>query len=173
MRFTVRRAVCLHRGAMQVNARVHAFFLVVAALLASGLCPVATAEAQIQGVRPEGHLNLGFHGDVGVGFRIDIPLVPQGLLDTVNDELAVSPGAELLFGGNDVAIGVPVALQWNFYLTRDWSVFPELGLALFFHDDHADLDLLVALGGRYHMSARNALFLRIGWPLGLQFGVTF
>lgn len=153
---------------MKSNAHVHALVLFVLALLAS-----ATAEAQIQGVRPEGHLNLGFHGDVGVGFRVDIPILAQGLLDTVNDELAVSPGAELLFGGNDIAIGVPVALQWNFYLTRDWSVFPELGLALFFDDDHAHLHLLVALGGRYHMSARNALFLRIGWPLGLQFGVTF
>ena len=153
---------------MKANAHVHALVLFVFALLAS-----ATAEAQIQGVRPEGHLNLGFHGDVGVGFRVDIPILSQGLLDTVNDELAVSPGAELLFGGNDIAIGVPVALQWNFYLTRDWSVFPELGLALIFDDDHAHMRLLVALGGRYHMSSRNALFLRIGWPLGLQFGVTF
>jgi hypothetical protein len=131
------------------------------------------ASAQIQGVRPEGHLNLGFHGDVGLGFRVDIPIVPSGLLDTANDELALSPGADLSFGGDSVGVGIPVALQWNFYLTRDWSVFPELGLAVFFSDDDADFDILVALGARYHMSLRNALFLRIGWPFGLQFGVTF
>jgi hypothetical protein len=35
------------------------------------------------------------------------------------------------------------------------------------------VDPLLAVGGRYHWSDRNSLVLRIGWPIGVQFGVTF
>jgi hypothetical protein len=35
------------------------------------------------------------------------------------------------------------------------------------------LKLLVAFGGRYHWSRRNALVLRLSWPFGLQVGITF
>jgi hypothetical protein len=74
------------------------------------------------------------------------------------------------------------AVQWNFYLDPEWSLFPELGLALIFSDhdrgrgdDDADLRLrpLIAVGGRYHWSRRNALVLRLSWPFGVQVGITF
>jgi hypothetical protein len=135
-----------------------------------------SAQAQISGIRPEVHLDLALHGDPGIGARLDIPIVPAGLLDETVDELAISPGIDLLID-KDLWIGLPVALQWNFYVAQKWSVFPELGLALFFGDhpkkNDVGLDLLVAMGGRYHLNARNALVLRLGWPFGLQFGVTF
>jgi hypothetical protein len=130
-------------------------------------------------VRPEVHLDLGFRADLGFGVRIDIPIVPEGLLLSAKDELAISPGADLLFDDGEVWVGIPIALQWNFYLERAWSVFPELGVALLaghHHHDHHDnvgVDFLLAVGGRYHWSDRNALVLRIGWPIGVQFGVTF
>jgi hypothetical protein len=141
----------------------------------------AVSRADIDGVRPEVHLDLGFHADLGVGMRVDIPIVPEGLLMSAKDELAISPGADLLFDHGDVWVGVPVALQWNFYIQQEWSVFPEVGLALLFghhhHNHHHDTDLgvdfLLAVGGRYHFAQRNALVLRIGWPIGIQFGITF
>ena len=137
--------------------------------------------AQIQGVRPEVHLDLGFHADLGFGMRVDIPIVPGGLLNSAKDELAISPGADLLFDDGEVWVAVPVALQWNFYIQREWSVFPEVGLSLLFghhhhnhrHEDDLGVDFLLAVGGRYHFSERNALVLRIGWPIGIQFGITF
>lgn len=137
------------------------------------------ARAQIEGVRPEVHLDLGYHADVGFGVRVDIPIVPEGLLMSTRDDLAISPGADLLFDDGDVWVGIPVALQWNFYLESAWSVFPELGLALLVGEHHrrrdndVRIDFLLAVGGRYHWSSRNALVLRIGWPIGLQFGITF
>jgi len=137
----------------------------------------AAASAQIAGVRPEVHLDLGFHGDIGFGARLDIPIVPDGLLMSAKDDLAISPGVDLLFDHGDVWVGVPIALQWNFYINQEWSVFPELGLALLFGDNHhhndVAVDFLLAVGGRYHFNSRNALVLRIGWPIGLQFGITF
>ena len=137
------------------------------------------ASAQIEGVRPEVHLNLAFHGDIGFGMRVDIPIVREGLLLSARDELALSPGADLLFDDGEIWAAVPVALQWNFYLERRWSVFPEVGLAVLFghhhrrHGDGVGVDFLLAVGGRYHFNDRNALVLRIGWPVGVQFGVTF
>jgi hypothetical protein len=158
--------------------------LITTALLVAGAsavllaCPNSTC-AQIEGVRPEVHLDLGFHADVGFGVRVDIPVVPEGLLLSAKDDLAISVGADLLFDDGRVWVGIPVALQWNFYVDRAWSLFPELGLALLaghhHHDNHDDVgvDFLLAVGGRYHWSDRNALVLRIGWPIGIQFGVTF
>jgi hypothetical protein len=125
------------------------------------------------------HIDLGFRTDLGFGLRVDIPIVPEGLLASAKDELAISPGADLLFDNGEVWVGVPVALQWNFYLNQSWSVFPELGLALLAGHHHRDrrsdvaVDFLLAVGGRYHWNDRNALVLRVGWPIGVQFGVTF
>jgi hypothetical protein len=147
-----------------------------AATLAGFVAWTTPVFAQIAGVRPEAHLDLGYHADIGFGVRVDIPIVPDGLLESARDDLAVTVGADLLFDDGDVWVGIPVALQWNFYIQREWSVFPELGLALLFgegkHDD-VHVDPLLAVGGRYHFSARNALVLRVGWPIGLQFGITF
>ena len=165
MRSGARR--CCHRGWLSV-------VLVSAAVFVAW---PTTASAQIEGVRPEVHLDLGWHADIGFGVRVDIPIVPDGLLTSARDDLAISPGADLLFDDGRVWVGIPIAVQWNFYINQDWSVFPELGLALLFGEHHRKndvaVDFLLAIGGRYHFSSRNALVLRIGWPIGLQFGITF
>lgn len=141
----------------------------------------------IDGARPEVHVGLGWEGELGFGARVDIPIVPRGLSDDVHDELALSPGGELYFDGGDggdVDIAGVFAVQWNLYLAPEWSVFPELGLALIFsdhdrgqndNDDDAGLRLrpLIAAGGRWHWSRRNSLVMRVSWPFGLQVGITF
>lgn len=151
--------------------------LALVASLALLAWPSSTC-AQISGVRPEVHLDLGYHADLGFGVRVDIPIVPEGLLTTARDDLAISPGVDLLFDDGEIWVGVPVALQWNFYINQSWSLAPEVGLALLLghhHRNHDDVavDFLLAVGGRYHFSDRNALVLRIGWPIGIQFGITF
>ena len=76
---------------------------------------------------------------IGIGFRASIPVIDPGPLLHVNNNLAVSFGVDWAhFGdcrydspgcyGND--FWIPVVMQWNFYLTRWWSVFPELGFAV-------------------------------------------
>lgn len=164
--------------AFGLPGRPRTLLLLAASALALGLAWPAVTRAQIEGVRPEVHLDLGFHADLGFGARLDIPIVPDGLLMSARDDLAISPGVDLLFDDGEVWVGVPIALQWNFYVHQEWSVFPEAGLALLVghhHRDHDGLavDFLLAIGGRYHFNARNALVLRIGWPIGVQFGVTF
>ena len=176
---------------LPVRSREHAAYArrtVYAVLLV--LSPLASRAAaqqsiMIDGVRPELHLGIGWGVELGVGARVDIPVVPEGFIAGTDDEFALSPGGEVYFddaGDGEVFVAGVFATQWNFYLSAEWSVFPELGLALIFGDhdrgrgrDDSDLRLrlLVAGGARYHWSRRNALVLRVSWPFGLQVGITF
>lgn len=168
--------------------------LVLGALLAVTATPAFADEAhigsdhnQIDGVRMEVHASVGNYGVFGVGLRGDIPILANGIIEGVNDELAISVGAEVFFvdvyqheyaGGPYV---MPLAmLQWNFYLGDDWSVFPEAGVAMYVGDGrylprgrgfYAGVG--TGIGARYHFSPRNSLVLRAGWPAGLQAGLTF
>lgn len=164
----------------------------MSALLAPGIASAKTAAKvdsanHISGVRFDLHADLGGYVSFGAGFRADLPLIHSGLLARTDDELALSIGVDAYFanfyhqyysGGPYV---IPSAvLQWNFYLGPNWSVFPELGVALYVGngDDlprglpvYAALD--VGVGVRYHFSNRNALLFRVNRPTGLQIGVTF
>jgi hypothetical protein len=109
---------------------------------------------KIQGVRFDVHLDLGWD-DFGVGFRVDIPVVPDGFLRSsrVEDEFVISPGLDVMFfdwdddhydrcnddfDDDDIGIWPVVVAQWNIYLNDKWSVFPELGIAFMFLDSWDD-----------------------------------
>jgi hypothetical protein len=59
----------------------------------------------------------------------------------------------------------PVVMQWNFWLTRKWSVFGEPGLTLYWYDYRSiGAAPVLFAGGRYHFSDRVTLTLRVGYP---------
>lgn len=169
--------------------------LVLALLGAVFLIDSSSAEAQsrpIQGVRPEIHLDAGFHGFLGVGFDLEIPIVPNGFLRNRDDELALVPGIDLLFfdaryRDQDRGFGVAPNLtaQWNIYLTRRWSIFPEAGATLLIGTDRGRFyrhygrdrnvyaDPVVAFGARFHANRRLAIVMRVGYPFGAQIGLNF
>jgi hypothetical protein len=81
----------------------------------------------------------------------------------------------------------PIAMQWNFWLAPKWSVFGEPGLYVYhgtFDDAYCQglpgcgypsrtgADLAFYVGGRYHVSEKVALTLRLGYPT-MSFGVSF
>lgn len=164
------------------------------------LCASA-AEAQrgranrIDGVRVDVHGSFGFHAALGAGFRIDIPIVPGGFINGVEDELALSPGAEFFFVhfsrhnhndnlhfGDDFSFWPLVVAQWNVYLNQDWSIFPELGVTvgIWSHSHgaqgghaHGTIHPAGGFGARFHFNQRNALLMRVSWPAGGQVGITF
>ncbi|MCL2448698.1 MAG: hypothetical protein FWD17_07120 [Polyangiaceae bacterium] len=75
-------------------------------------------------------------------------------------------------GGPSSYAYVPVVMQWNFWLTRRWSVFGEPGLSLYWYD-YRKLSVTPALffGGRWQFSDRVMLTMRVGYPtftLGLS-----
>ncbi len=127
-------------------------------------------------VEIEPHLLVGFDrvGDAagwGVGGRFSIPIVDNGFVKSINNNVAISFGADILFPGNTAAIDLPVAMQWNFFVHSRWSVFGEPGLVV---GTHRDLHALPALwaGARYHFNEHIALTMRIGYPtfsIGLSF----
>lgn len=132
-------------------------------------------------IRFEVHVAFGWYGAVGVGGRFEFPLLRQGLIQGVDDEIALSVGAEVFyFYGPYVGVGVTplLALQWNFYVSPSVSLFPELGLAFIFGPQRdrywgTFVAPYLGFGVRFHFTDRNALLLRASWPAGLQLGITF
>ncbi len=142
---------------------------------------------------------------VGVGLRASIPVIPDGPINSINNSLAVGFGLDWAhFDGcgpwNDVCdandFWIPLVVQWNFFLTKNISLFGELGLALQYsvleweggipsncarvngvnicNEDVDDLDVELVLwfGARFIVADNVALTLRLGSP-SLLFGVSF
>lgn len=171
------------------------------AIVLSALLSTTSASAQHihtkDPVRVDVHGTLTRWGGIGAGVRAELVVAPEGAIPNFDDDISITAGAELLFfdfdndhdRDNGFGLWPGLAAQWNFYLGKNWSVFPELGLWLYFghyhynryrgpdrdrwNDDNFGWGLMAGIGGRYHLSSRTALMLRIQFPGLLQFGVTF
>lgn len=145
---------------------------------------------------PRGSADVG----IGLGALVGINLAPRGFIPDIADSVSLglgldwvryfggrpsvgecvewvgdSPDEEICVrtrggGGSGAYVFAPAVMQWSFYLTEDWSVFGEPGMALFFHSGATDDRLRVGVtpvfnvGGRYHFSERAALTMRVGYP---------
>jgi hypothetical protein len=98
----------------------------------------------------------------GAGARADIVLMENGFIKTINNSVAVSFGADLLFA-NGAGVWLPGALQWNFWLSRNWSVFAEPGVGIYL-GKHSFGAPIFAVGGRFLFNDDIALVLRAGYP---------
>jgi hypothetical protein len=135
--------------------------------------PSYTFEAE-----PHGLVGLGGpfkdKGHFGGGFRGTIVLVDDGFIRSINDSIGITFGGDMFFG-KETTLFLPVAMQWNFWLTTHWSVFGEPGVALaakkFELKDDVFHPIFMA-GGRYHFSENVALTLRAGYPAA-SVGVSF
>jgi hypothetical protein len=131
----------------------------------------------------------------GLGARFSIPIVDRGFVPTINDTVAITFGADLLhfdgcyYAGASCSANfliLPVAMQWNFYVAHNWSVFGEPGLFIyhgFFDECPAGIPCLATpretgvspalyVGGRYHFNDHVALTMRLGFPT-VSVGVSF
>jgi hypothetical protein len=122
----------------------------------------------------EPHLLVApFHeGLPGAGFRGTFPVVHNGFVKTINNSVGVGVGADF----TQDHLWIPVVMQWNFWLTQNWSVFGEPGVVFRFRDAAKGKGVPDWIGfyagGRYHFSDSVALTLRIGRPT-LSVGVSF
>jgi hypothetical protein len=181
---------------------------VFALLLASPILLPAQARADETIRRPGDHPDYGVeiepHGLIGwwdnglagnafgVGGRFSIPIVKNGFVKTINNSVAITFGADLLWGSwcnagcGVTSLDFPVALQWNFYVAQRWSVFGEAGLYIW-HNFYGDCTAAVGCpgqpgngwvdpaffaGGRYHFNDKVSLTMRIGFPTA-SVGVSF
>jgi hypothetical protein len=184
--------------------------LALAVLLLAALTTPGSARADDTIKRPgdhpaysvevEPHVLLGWD-DVyasdgfGVGGRFSIPIVANGFVPQINNSVAIGFGLDILhydscwYAGNCSAnyIHIPVVMQWNFYVAKQWSVFGEPGLVIFhgFISDcpgavrncpvgprETSLEPALYLGGRYHFNDKVSLTMRIGFP-SISVGVSF
>jgi hypothetical protein len=154
----------------------------------------------------EPHLLLGlidppgpaYGTGLGVGFRGTVILVDNGFVPSINNSIGIGFGADWVHYGSggrsncvvdtgpsgvqtcDTAslseLWIPVVMQWNFYLSRQWSVFGEPGLALRYQSvpgyRNVNVDPQLYVGGRWHFSDQMTLTMRLGYPT-LSVGVSF
>ena len=161
--------------------------LLILAVPAQGWAQDTGGRAGARDLRLDVHANLAWYGAVGGGFRVDITIVHEGLLEGVEEDLSISPGADLFifwssyYGGGTAALWPVFAFQWNFYLSEAWTIFPELGVVMFFLQDSqyrerywkSIIAPFAAFGARWWFGSSNALLLRVGWPAGFQVGIIF
>lgn len=82
----------------------------------------------------------GYGFGPGVGGRFLLPIVKDGFISALNDEIALEFGADLsfLFGYTGFrgtvllspVLGIPVEALWNFHLTNKFAVYAKVGLVL-------------------------------------------
>jgi len=122
----------------------------------------------------------GYNGfgdpDIGAGFRASIPVGGTLFVPRINDTIAITFGIDLTGCGsycaNHVEFRAPVGLQWNFFFTRELSLFADMGGILNADADGAHPDFFFMLGGRYLFNPRTAVTFRIGYPF-VSVGVSF
>lgn len=140
-------------------------------------------------------------GGIGLGFRGTVEIVRNGFVPSINNSVGITFGADWLHYPNASARGpctdtvtapggipvctevdgsgyvnylfLPIAMQWNFWLSRRWSVFGEPGFAPHFsHGEFHAFQPALYFGGRYMLSDGVALTMRVGYPT-FSLGVSF
>jgi hypothetical protein len=125
-----------------------------------------SAEAAHDSVRFDLHAGFTYYLAVGLGLRVDLPVVPEGLLDGTDEDIRIGLGVEAFWFFGDpggIAIWPLLAFQWNFYLNDRWSIFPELGGIFMFMDKDergqfwkSFIAPLAGFGVRYHFNERSS-----------------
>lgn len=134
---------------------------------------------------------------LGLGFRGTFVLVDNGFVPSINNSIGLGVGLDWVhYGGDKRCVNsngpsmacvtteslsvntfwLPVVMQWNFFLSRQWSVFGEPGLAFRYQswsgDHDTRVDPVFYAGGRWHFSDSATLTLRLGYPT-FSVGVSF
>ncbi len=180
----------------------------VAALAVATVPAVAHAQTIIRqpGEHPDYHVEIEPHGVLGLawwdfgpygtfgfggGARFSIPLCKNCFVRKINNNVAISFGADFVsypFGNAAFVftdLYLPVAMQWNFFLSKKWSVGGEVGFApvigVFYDYNYCagpgcqnwwvypDAGVVA----RYHFNDKVSLTMRLGFPEFFNVGVSF
>lgn len=159
---------------MRLIALVSGLFIGSSAWATDISVPFSGSRTNLLGV----HAGFNAYGTgVALGARFGVPVLDNGFVNTIDNSVYINFGADLYntysrrLDRRGIGIGVPIAMQWNFNFTEDWSAFGEVGINLFAGPSTFDGDFLVdanwlitAIGGRYHFDESIAFQLRIGTP---------
>jgi hypothetical protein len=117
----------------------------------------------------EPHALLDLFEDLrpGVGFRGTFEIVDNGFIPRINNTVGIGFGADW----NKDHFRIPIVMQWNFWLSRNWSVFGEPGGLIDFGKKARPRPAFYA-GGRFHFTDSITLTMRVGHPTA-SVGVSF
>jgi hypothetical protein len=152
--------------------------------------PDFRAELEPHGVLVPWGDSFGYGGGVyrgsavgaGLGFRATIK-VADPVIPRLNNTIGITFGLDFTNcqycyykGRNDQAFSfwTPVGAQWTFFLTRQWSVFGDVGFVPFSNGFYRDVwvDPMFEVGGRWHFKDKITLTMRVGYPF-VTVGVSF
>jgi len=127
-------------------------------------------------IEPHGILGFGAPFDdlpgVGLGLGVRGTLhIANGFVPSINDSVGVGFGIDFSPDG-DGRVLVPIVLQWNFWLSRHWSVFGEPGFAITSGVAQSFDPFVFYAGARYLFTERIGLTMRVGYP-DASVGVSF
>jgi hypothetical protein len=114
------------------------------------------------------HIDFQNHAGFGPGARISIPLVDNGFVKTINNNVAIGFGVDWAhYGTNSNVLWFPAVMQWNFFLTDIITVFGEPGIALRnasrAHSEWS-VDGVMQLGAKFMFGRQVGLAVRAGYP---------
>lgn len=125
---------------------------------------------------------------IGPGVRATFEFLDNGPISKINNTMGIGIGFDWVHytrGGRceddpfceDTSVDhyyFPIVLQWNFWLSQNWSVFGEPGIAFRASPETRDRfdTFVIGGGGRLHFSDTVALTLRLGMP-AFSVGVSF
>ena len=172
---------------------------IIAVLLGAvvGLTLPAKAHAQSLIEKPKAHsdYNLELEGHLafllrrniapGLGARATWELVDPGFIKGLNNTVGIGLGLDLGFNtwcegvgesarctDGDIDFIIPLNLQWNFWITPEWSAYFEPGIAIGRRRYGPIISPNVAVGARYQLARDLLLTLRLGYP-AMTFGASY
>lgn len=156
--------------------------------------------------------HYGSGDGIGPGVRVNVPFFHNGPIQKINNNMGMTFGLDITFSdggpswcygryrrdlwinGEDCSVTefwLPVAMQWNFFLTKVISVFGEPGFAIAhrrwdlevlcdgdpdsrcgYDYNDTDLEFVLWAGGRFMFSDTIGATVRIGYPM-ITAGVNF
>ncbi len=143
----------------------------------------------------------------GAGLRTTIEIVDNGFISSINNTVGIGVGVDFVRhaidqsqrncdetapdpadpqerycvdfreGTNANFLVFPVVLQWNFWLSEQWSVFGEPGVTIVSADygggtSDLSVDAGIYAGARWNFTEFAALTMRLGYPT-FSLGVSF
>lgn len=116
-----------------------------------------------------GYYGGGYYNSVGVGpgLRATIPLMHNGPISKLNNNIAIGFGLDVPFYNGGVAFDIPVVFQWNFYFTKIISVAGEAGLlsSVWTGNGNTRFNMfpIIQGAGRFQWG-RFGVLVRVGYP---------
>jgi hypothetical protein len=105
----------------------------------------------------------------GLGFRATIPIVDNGFVSSINNSVGIGLGLDWIAyrGAGLNQFVAPVVMQWNFFLSRSWSVFAEPGVAVNVFTETCD-DYYVRDNGKYRGRSCHRRFIEPHLGIGAR-----